>query len=336
MTTIRLDRSQYTVLPDEGVLPPELEGVFQSTKRRLEGIAGVEIDIESKEGKERFNYAVFKAVIVRMYENLEDPSMPRHVANAVRRLLSEINAKFEFRSPKEALSYKFQNGLTLLESLYECGYYDGHPTVRKASDERGGQSVVDPKKNVESIVKLAKALELPETDPERLDALRMAGAFNRAIEADGSPCMDCRIASSHLLKMLLDRESMDPNAVIGSYGETAFYLMAKYMVDPANYDALNWAARNFKQILSKFDPYAKVLRVINPHVVDRKGVGISKAMKAQADLVSRNGADPELIETAYRRTHWFLKELEGDWDLITEHNNDSPEARKIREFYGVR
>ena len=174
MTTIRLDKSQYTVLPDAENLPDEAREAFYATKLRLENLIGAEIDIESSEGKERFNYAVFKAVTIRMYENLDDPSMPRHVSNSVRKLLSEMNTTFEFRSPYEALSFAFPNGLTFLESLYECGYFDGGPTRRKQLDAMRKPVVIDPKKNVESVEKIAKAYDLPEIEPFRQTALRLA------------------------------------------------------------------------------------------------------------------------------------------------------------------
>lgn len=174
MTTIKLDKSQYTVLPDAEELPPEAREAFFATKLRLENMIGGDIDIESKEGKERFNYAVFKAVTIRIYENLDDPLMPVHVANSVRKLLSVMNSTFEFQSPRESLSFRFPNGLTFVESLYECGYFEGAPTKRKLPDAMGKPVVIDPKKNVESVEKIAKAYDLAETEPARITALRIA------------------------------------------------------------------------------------------------------------------------------------------------------------------
>lgn len=174
MATIKLDKSQYTVLPDAEDLPEEAREAFFATKLRLENLIGAEIDIESAEGKERFNYAVFKAVMIRMYENLDDPHVPRHVANSVRKLLSEMNTTFEFRSPIEALSFRFPSGFTFLESLYECGYYDGAATKRSRPDAMGKPVVIDPKKNVESVEKISNAYDLPEIEPFRQTALRIA------------------------------------------------------------------------------------------------------------------------------------------------------------------
>lgn len=135
MATVNLPKSDYTVLPEGDVnLPPEAKGAFLATKRRLENLIGEEIDIESPQGKERYNYAVFKAVILRVYETLDDSEMPLSVSNTVRRMLSEINATYEFRSPKDALSHVFPNGLTLIDGLYESGYYDSAPLVRKTSE----------------------------------------------------------------------------------------------------------------------------------------------------------------------------------------------------------
>lgn len=333
MTTIKLDRSQYTVLPDAENLPDDAREAFYATKLRLENLIGAEIDIESAEGKERFNYAVFKAVMIRMYENLDDLQTPRHVANAVRKLLSEMNTTFEFVSPSEALSFCFPNGLTFVESLYECGYFDGIATKRKQPDAMGKPVIVDPKKNVESVEKIAKAYDLPEIEPFRQTALRIAGCLNRVIEADGSPSMDCRIASGRLFKALTREGGMDPNEVVGSFDESAFYLMAKYVVDPRNYEALSWAIKAFRQIFSEFDPYAKYLRVINPFVVDRKGVRILDAMRSQSREASRYVEDDALLDAAFRRTSWLVSELEGDWNMITEANLDSPTSRKLRDVY---
>lgn len=69
-----------------------------------------------------------------MYETLDDAEMPLSVSNSVRRMLSEINATYEFRSPKDALSHVFSNGLTLVDALYESGYYDSAPLVRKSPE----------------------------------------------------------------------------------------------------------------------------------------------------------------------------------------------------------
>ena len=333
MATIKLDRSQYTVLPDAENLPDEAREAFYATKLRLENLIGAEIDIESAEGKERFNYAVFKAVTIRMYENLDDPQMPRHVANAVRKLLSEMNTTFEFRSPFEALSFQFPNGLTLIESLYECGYFDCAPTKRKQLDAMGKPVVIDPKKNVESIEKISKAYDLPEIEPFRQNALRIAGCLNRVIEADGSPSMDCRIASLRLYKALTREGGMDPNEIVGSFDESAFHLMAKYAVDPRNYEPLMWAMKSFRAIFSEFDPSAKYLRVINPYVVDRKGVTILDSMRSKSREASRYVDDDAMLDAAFRRTAWLLSELESDWNLITEANLDSPTSRKLRETY---
>ena len=133
MTTINLKKEDYVVLTGAESLPPEIRDTFQSTKLRLENIAGSEIDLDSKEGKERYNYAVLKAILLRIYESLEDRAVPNSVSNTVRRLLSELNATYEFSSPFEAVTHRFANGLTLSESLFECGYYECGPSFRKAA-----------------------------------------------------------------------------------------------------------------------------------------------------------------------------------------------------------
>ncbi len=333
MTTIKLDKSQYTVLPDAEDLPPDTREAFYATKLRLESLVGGDIDIESKEGKERFNYAVFKAVTIRIYENLDDPYVPAHVANSVRKLLSVMNSTFEFQSPRESLTYVFPNGLTLVECLYECGYFDGTQTKRKQLDATGKQVVIDPKKNVESLDKIAKAYELPEIEPLRLTALRIAGCLNRVIESDGSPSMDCRIAAGRLFKALTREGGMDPNEIVGSFDESAFYLMAKYMVDPRNFVALEWAMKAFREIFSAFDPYAKVIRIINPHVIDRKGVTINAAMKRQSKLAAEHIRDTALLDAAFRRTYWLVSEVEGDYDLMADTYLDRSAAEKVRSAY---
>lgn len=145
--------------------------------------------------------------------------------------------------------------------------------------------------------------------------------------------MDCRIASSRLFKALTREGGMDPNEIVGSFDESAFHLMAKYSVDPRNSEALAWAMKSFRAIFSEFDPYAKYLRVINPFVVDRKGVRILDAMRAQSREASRYAEDDDLLDAAFRRTSWLLSELESDWNLITEANLDSPTSRKLRDAY---
>lgn len=149
-------------------------------------------------------------------------------------MLADINADFEFRSPKDALSHRFQNGLTFVGALYECGYYDCAPTVRRSA-ENGKNSSISPSKNVESLEKLSLALGFPALDDWSRDVLRMAGALNRSVEPDGSSSMDCRLAALQFWRRMLSEEGMDPNEIVGSYGETAFYMMAKYMVDPRNF-----------------------------------------------------------------------------------------------------
>lgn len=145
--------------------------------------------------------------------------------------------------------------------------------------------------------------------------------------------MDCRIAAGRLFKALSREGGMDPNEIVGSFDESAFYLMAKYMVDPRNFEALQWAAKAFREIFSTFDPNAKILRIINPHVVDRKGVTINAAMKRQSRLAREYVRDDALLDAAFRRTHWLVSEAEGDYDLLTDSYLDRSAGEKVRRAY---
>lgn len=332
MTTVNLSKSDYTVLPEgETGLPPEVEKVFRSSKLRLENLIGEEIDMESPAGKERYNYAVFKAVILRVYETLDDPSMPLSVSNTVRRLLSEINATYEFRSPKDALSHVFQNGLTIIDALYECGYYDCTSIERKSSEGKGAE--IDPKKNVESLEKLSDAFELPRLEEYARDVLRISGALNRSVEPDGSSSMDCRLAATRFWKLMFSEGGMDPNDRIGSFDETTTFLVAKYMVDPRNFAPLEWALKRFRSFYSEFNPNAAYIRTINPFVTDRNGVSAILAARTHSAKLGDYGFAKGELEQAYRRTMWILDELEGDWRLMSETFGDTPIARKLRETY---
>lgn len=334
MTTVNLSKSEYTVLPEgETGLPPEAENAFRVTKLRLENLIGGEIDIESPQGKERYNYAVFTVIIRRLYETLDDPNMPLSVSNSVRRLLAEMNATYEFRSPKEALSHVFPNGLTLIDALYESGYYDSAPVVRKPSDRSSENVTLDPKKNVESLEKLSLALELPQLEEFARDVLRISGALNRAVDSDGTSSMDCRLAGGRFWRAMFSQAGMDPNDRIGSYDETAAFLMVKYMVDPRNFAALEWALKKFRSFYAEYDPNVPYLRAINPFVTDRDGVSSVIAARSHSSRLLGSGLKRDELERAYRRTMWLVSELENDWKLVLETFSEAPMAKKLREIY---
>lgn len=176
-------------------------------------------------------------------------------------------------------------------------------------------------------------MELPRLEEFARDVLRISGALNRAVDPDGTSSMDCRLAGGRFWRAMFSETGMDPNDRIGSYDETAAFLMVKYMVDPRNFAPLEWALKKFRSFYSEYDPNVPYLRAINPFVTDRDGVSCVIAARSHSSKVMASGLKRSEIERAYRRTMWLVEELENDWKLISDTFAEAPMAKKLRETY---
>ncbi len=256
------------------------------------------------------------------------------MANDVRQLLSKIRAAYEFQSPKEALSYRFPNGLNLVESLYECGYADARGT-RKNGSVRLGEEPNVPKKNVESIEKIARAYTLDELSEKRKSILRIAGCLNHAVETDGTPSMDCRIAALHFVKGMSQKGGMDPNERIGSYDETPFYLLSKYAIDPRNFESMILAIRLYRSLLAEYDGDRDekfAFCTINPYVSDRAGTSLKFAIEKQKNNLISLGAPREAVGNTYRKILGMFEDVRREYELFQQPREpESPSVRKNRE-----